>query len=642
MAVIGAQGLEQFKRLEHGLVRVRWFAVLLGIYLNTQTNAGPPPHASDFVVIGSQALMAALALGNVAVSLVTNRVATLRGIRKVGLAAFTLDAVVILSVAWLFSYDPRNPSWVVIFILPLEGAIRYRLAGALASVAILLVSELGREAYLASRFAEPEVHGGALLAPYPFLVSNVAFRVGIAAIVAFVAGFMSRSLAREAERAARQATRFEEVARREAAARRELAAFNTAILAGVAAEDLDVSLQLMAGAIGRDLEFETMTILLRDGDDLLVRGMYGMPFYEQRIPIGQGVTGTVAKTGTPLVVSDVGRFPGYIMADPGIRSEMAAPMRVGDDVIGVLDVESRKPEAFDEAALASLSRLADQIALVAHSNRLLSQQRATVERLQELDQMKSDFVAITSHELRTPLTAIRGYTRTLIKNRQRLSKQQMVDFIDIIDRQAARLGQMVEDLLLVTRIEAGALRLETTDIDLETFVLQSVESFVPERRSRIRPEVSSNGRAVRIDPDRVDQVVRNLLDNALKFSPPEAPVLLRAAVTDGVLELSVTDRGSGIPPEELPHIFERFHQAGTALTREVEGVGLGLYITRGLVEAMGGSIEVSSQPGAGSTFVVRLPQARAQDDGNGREPQTDPRVPVEPGQTRSGVPQRPR
>jgi two-component system, OmpR family, sensor histidine kinase ArlS len=114
---------------------------------------------------------------------------------------------------------------------------------------------------------------------------------------------------------------------------------------------------------------------------------------------------------------------------------------------------------------------------------------------------------------------------------------------------------------------------------------------------------------VMLDPDRVDQILRNLVDNALKFSPTDSPVRVYAEIRDGSVQVAVSDRGSGIPAGDLPHIFDRFHQAGETLTREVEGAGLGLYITKRLVEAMGGSIEVSSEPGRGTTFTVSLPQA---------------------------------
>ncbi|MGH2555724.1 MAG: ATP-binding protein, partial [Actinomycetota bacterium] len=591
--------LDRARRLERGLIRVRWFAVVLGLYLVFQTNRGVAPSvplASQTVLLLGYIIITALGVGNVLVWIGVNRSKTLLSLQRLGWAAFLMDAVVILSLAWTYSYDPRGSTWVVIYILPLEGALRYQLEGALVTVALTLLNETAREAYLASRFAD-----------YPFFLANVAFRVGIQAIIALVAGFMSRSLARQAERATRQAYQAQEAARREASARRELAAFNTAVLTGVAAEDLDTSIRLMAGAIGRDLQYEAFAILLRDGDELVVRGMYGMPFYVEHIPLGKGVTGTVAATGRPLIVADVTSHQNYILADPEMRSEMAAPMRIGEELIGVLDVESRTPNAFDEAALGVLTRLADQIALVAHSNRLLSQQRETMRRLQELDQMKSDFIAITSHELRTPITAIRGFVKTLQRNQDRLSPEQLDSFMEVIDRQSARLARLVEDLLFVSRIEAGTVRFEAEQVDLERFLAETGDSLSPEDRSRIRVHIQPPGATVRTDPHRLDQILRNLVENALKFSPSGDPVEIEAMVRDDWFQLSVIDHGIGIPPEDLPRIFDRFHQVGHAMTREQEGAGLGLYITKRLVEAMGGTVSVTSVPEQGSTFRVWLP-----------------------------------
>jgi signal transduction histidine kinase len=588
--------LDRARRLERGLIRVRWFAVILGFYLVYQSNSGLPPYASRTVLLLGYTIISVLAIGNLLVWIGVGRSKTLLSLQRLGWGAFLMDAVVIFALAWTYSYDPKGTVWVVIYILPLEGALRYQLEGSLVAVAITLVSETAREAYMTVRFPG-----------YPFLVANLAFRVGIQAIIASVAGFMSRSLARQAERATRQAHQAEEAARREALARRELSAFNTAILTGVAAEDLDTSIQLMAGAIGRDLQYEAFSILLRDGDDLVVRGMHGMPFYEDRIPIGKGVSGTVAATGRPLIVPDVTQHENYIVADPEMRSEMAAPMRIGEELIGVLDVESRTPGAFDEATLAVLTRLADQIALVAHSNRLLSQQRETMRRLQELDQMKGDFIAITSHELRTPITAIRGFVKTLQRNQDRLTTDQLTNFMQIIDRQSARLARLVEDLLFVSRIEAGTVRFEVQQVELGRFLAETAEALGPDGRSRVRVEVQPPGATVRTDPHRLDQIMRNLVENALKFSPPEMEVRIEAIVRDDWFQLAVADQGVGIPPEDLPRIFDRFHQVGHAMTREIEGAGLGLYITKRLVEAMGGTITVASVAGQGSTFRIWLP-----------------------------------
>ena len=604
----GAREFERARRFERALIRVRWFGVLLGVYLVSQTNIGVPPRASDTVLALGFGCIGGLAVGNFFVWLTSRRARTSEQLARVGLGAFALDIAVVLALAWVYSYDPHGFVWVAMYILPLEGALRYQVRGALAVAVLIFLNESGREAYLAYRFPKPGLYGGAVLDRYPFLIANVVFRTGIAAIISVVAGFMARTLAREAQKAEDQAARYAEVARRETLARREIGAFNTAILTGVAAEDLDRSLRLMAEAVGQLLQYETFTIMLREGDELVVKGMYGMPFYDGGVPIGHGVTGTAAQDMSPLRVPDVTEFPTYIMVDPEVKSEMAAPMKIGDELIGVIDVESRTPDAFDDDDLAGLMRLADQIALVAHSNRLLSHQRETMQRLEELDQMKSDFVAITSHELRTPLTAIRGYVRTLIRNRDRIPPEQADNFLTIIDRQSQRLARLVEELLAVSRIEAGTLRLDLRPANLRTFLRQVVEAVGPADGSRVTLDAGVEDVTVMIDPDRVEQVLRNLMENALRFSSPETRVVLGARLDGEFVELTVKDQGRGIAPEVLPHIFERFHQAGPVLTRTVEGAGLGLYITKQLVEAMAGTIDVESEPEHGSTFIVRLPR----------------------------------
>ena len=136
-----------------------------------------------------------------------------------------------------------------------------------------------------------------------------------------------------------------------------------------------------------------------------------------------------------------------------------------------------------------------------------------------------------------------------------------------------------------------------------------VEDLGLNARTRVWVEVDPALDTIAIDPQRVEQVLRNLVENALKFSSQDAPVMIEARPGPNAVELAVVDRGAGIAPQDLPHIFERFHQAGEVLSREAEGAGLGLYITKRLVEAMGGTIDVSSTPGEGSTFRITLPLA---------------------------------
>jgi signal transduction histidine kinase len=605
------QDLDQARRLERGLIAVRWFAVVFGAFQVYQADSLDPKPPEGAAPIGF-GLVAVLALGNIVLTLLTRRARRAEDFRAIGLLAFIMDIAVAIGLIWDFSYDPENAVFVIGYILPLAGAIRYQLAGALAAIGVVAVSETFREWYLAASFED-----------YGFQIAAVSFRVGIGVIIALVAGIMARSLQREAKKARNRATLAEEAARRATAARRELAAFHAAILAGVAAEDLSTGLGKMAEAIGPDLGFESLSILLLEDGLLVPRGLFGLPesAAQERTPVGRGVAGRVAESGQPVLVTDVSSLEPSHRPNPAVGAEAAAPLIVGDQMIGVVDVRSSTPAGLSKESLDLLVRLADQIALVVHSAELRARQTETLERLRELDEMKSDFVAITSHELRTPLTAVRGFVRTIMRNFDRLTVPQVRDFLSLIDRQSERLALLVEDLLIVSRIEAGRITVAAEPVDFRPFLEDVARSF-GRARDRLRIDVGQEvPEKVLLDPHRLDQVLSNLIQNAMKFSRPRTPVTVSVLSDERWLEIAVTDRGVGIPEEETARIFDRFHQAASALTRQAEGVGLGLYISKRLVEAMGGDIRVASQVGEGSTFMVRLPLL---EDGTAAAPEPAP------------------
>ena len=598
--------MDQARRLERGLATVRWFGVAFGLFQVWQsTSVAPEP--PGIVTARGYVLSAALFAGNVAVVAMTRRADNAHRLRTIGIGAFCLDIAVVLGFIWNYSFTWQDNTWVIGYILPLEGALRYRLGGALFAAGIYSISESLREVYL-----------GATQPHFVPEVSNVTFRAGVGVIVAAVAGMITRALVREANRSEERAMLAEDAARREASARSELALFHSAVLAGVAAPDLEHGLQSMAEQIARDLGFEVCTILLVDEDhpsDLRLVGAYGLPASSKARPVkeGEGLVGSVIATGRPLLARDVRALTNDVETDPRVRAKAAAPLRVRGVVIGVLDVETwgRFPEP--EVTLDLLSRLADQIAMVVFNERLRARQQETLERLSELDRMKSDFVAITSHELRTPLTAIRGFVKTMMRNADRLTSSDMLDFLEIVDGQSHRLARLVEDLLMASRIEAGELTIAPEEVAPLQFLANLVGSF-GENAERI--ELRLGGPVpdeVVLDPYRVEQVLRNLLHNAFKFSPAGSPITLRAEFGPHGVAISVTDQGVGIAEEEQRLVFERFHRAPESTAGETEGAGLGLYITKRLVEAMGGTIELQSQPGKGTTFTVRIPSPEAPD-----------------------------
>jgi len=200
-----------------------------------------------------------------------------------------------------------------------------------------------------------------------------------------------------------------------------------------------------------------------------------------------------------------------------------------------------------------------------------------------------------------------------MRNADRLTPSDMQDFLQIVDRQSHRLARLVEDLLMASKIKAGELAIAPEPVAPVSFLGNLLASF-GESADRIKLQMNGDAPEVMVlDPYRAEQIMRNLLHNAMKFSPAGAPVTLGVRFVDHRVELAVADRGTGIPEEERAMIFERFHQAADSLTREAEGAGLGLYITKRLVEAMGGTIELDSRVGHGSTFTVRLPLGELDD-----------------------------
>jgi signal transduction histidine kinase len=331
---------------------------------------------------------------------------------------------------------------------------------------------------------------------------------------------------------------------------------------------------------------------------------------DDALPPASAVTERAAAGRAPVLVEDVSALEMHFASELGARSEMAAPMIIGDRVIGVIHVRSSVGVALRAADLEVLTRLADQVALVAFHAQLHAERAETVARLRELTELKSDFVAIASHELRTPLTGIRGFASLLRDNFDALSLDEVREYLSIIDGQSQRLVRLVEDLLVVSRLEGGRLRLKVEEVQLRPFLQNLVASFVDES-GRISLNGPDELATVRIDADRVEQILRNLVQNALKFSPPEEEVTVSARRTSRGVDFEVTDRGVGIPADELANIFDRFHQAGDGGRREREGVGLGLYIAKRLLEEMGGEIAVESTPGHGATFRIRIPQRKA-------------------------------
>jgi len=232
----------------------------------------------------------------------------------------------------------------------------------------------------------------------------------------------------------------------------------------------------------------------------------------------------------------------------------------------------------------------------------------TVEH--HVEETKSDFIATVSHELRTPLTGVLGAAQTLLREDVEMAPELTRQLLEMIATQATRLSDLTDELLLATRLDQGDLPLEARSIDIDALADETVEAMQPRVPAtmalelRAGPAGSASG-----DRDRVQQVLVNLIDNAIKYSNETGPVVVSTKRLPDRVRVSVKDKGIGIAAPEHTRVFEKFYRSDPELTHLPAGTGLGLYICRELVRRMGGEIGVKSKPGAGSTFYFELPTA---------------------------------
>jgi signal transduction histidine kinase len=272
------------------------------------------------------------------------------------------------------------------------------------------------------------------------------------------------------------------------------------------------------------------------------------------------------------------------------------------------------PTPGGELVYASGHDITERKRIEQERERLLEKEQDQVERLRELDRLKDDFVASVSHELRTPLTSIQGYLELVLDKSfgGDLLTDDQRSFLAVVERNSDRLQRLVADLLFVAQVDAGALVLERSEVDVAEVARECVEAARPvaEEKGIELAWVGEPPPPVSGDRARLGQLLDNLVSNALKFTPEGGRVEVKTASANGEAVIEVEDTGVGISPEEQERLFQRFFRAAHATERAIQGTGLGLSITKAIVEAHGGRISVTSAEGGGTTFTVHLPLAR--------------------------------
>jgi PAS domain S-box-containing protein len=329
-----------------------------------------------------------------------------------------------------------------------------------------------------------------------------------------------------------------------------------------------------------------------------------------------GLVSRAARTREAVIVNDTANEEDFLPNPmlPDTRSEMALPMVVGSDLLGVIDLQSDEPNRFSQDDVRIQTTLADQVAVAVRNAQAFERERKTVERLKEVDRLKQEFLANMSHELRTPLNSIIGYSEVLLDGVDGDLNDEAMEDVEAIHTSGKHLLSIINEILDLAKIDAGQMRLALQDkelVDILKHVVNSSQVLVKDKAVTVELEEINAIPLAYIDPVRLNQIMLNLVGNAIKFTE-EGKVIVRYGLADPeTIRVEVVDSGIGMNPEQLGLIFERFRQVDGSSTRRAGGTGLGLTITKQLVEMHGGTIGVDSEEGAGSSFFFTLPTAEA-------------------------------
>jgi GAF domain-containing protein len=338
-----------------------------------------------------------------------------------------------------------------------------------------------------------------------------------------------------------------------------------------------------------------------------------------RLKLGEGISGQVAAIAKARYVPDTHLLPDFIFFDPVVRSLLVVPLMVKDRVIGTLAIDQTQPDAFTENDERLLTIAAAQAAIVIENAQLYADLKERADKLeqaykelQEIDQLKDELVQNVSHELRTPLTFIKGYVELLLEADMGPLNDNQRDSLIIVADKTNALTRLVGNIIFLQQIERESLELTVLDMgQISRMALQSCEVAASNAGIGLRLDASPGLPKIPVDRDRINQVFDNLLGNAIKFSPRGGTITIAVHDIGNVLKISVADTGIGIPADKLLRIFDRFYQVDGSATRHFGGAGLGLAITKRIVEAHGGRIWAESKIGEGSQFIFTLPKQAA-------------------------------
>jgi len=576
------------------LVLLRAALVVVGVIAVALTDFPPSYEPWAWAVVG---FFAAVTVFSAALSAVELGPVTRARARILLLA---LDAVVAIGFVSIFSFETGEP-WRALYLIPIAAAaLRFGLVGGLVggvvmTGATLVIDALGPGLQWRNAFA----------------------RVLVGVLAGVVIGRLRDTLNAERSRAEARAAEAERL--------RDELGHRVDVLetANRCARALGSSLELdeAFGAFIRELRglvpFERTAIVLVDGDTATTMATAGRGAGDVFPPGNTDpIEGSLLERvldGKIVVRRDLTERDAPAdeqLLALGLRSELVTPLLLGARTIGMLSLSRDRPDAFSEDEVELVSLLGRLVATAVQNIRAYEAERRRVEELARLSQLRADFVSLVSHELRSPMAAVIGAARTLQDRWRMLTADQRESFLALIGDETARLAELVGDVLDTSRIEAGTFTYRFEEVDLGRVVDEAVETAVlAQQEVPVVASVHGALPGIRGDRARLRQVLGNLIENAVKYSPEGGEVRVTAAAANGAVRIAVRDAGPGIPPDQQRRIFEKFGRVDVPGASK-PGTGLGLFIARSIAEAHGGSLDVSSGAEPGSIFTLTLPVGR--------------------------------
>ena len=548
-----------------------------------------------------------LAVGGVVLYFVSRSETFDRAPRRIGLVALALDTVVVAAFVLIYQYEIGSPVNQLFFVLLVEAAVRYGIRGGvgmpLVIAPLLALAEWSREA----RFDNP---------PAGYQVDHVIFPWGLLTLTGLIVGWLVDRLRHESEvsqgRVGEAESLRDELGRRAdvmEAATRCARALSSSL-------DLDEAFEAFIRELRGLVPFDRMAIVLEEGGAARVIAVAGVGadivFTRGSVaPVGETVLGEIMRAGQPVYRVDMNDrlYPEEDeFIDLGLRCRIAAPLLQGPRAVGMISLVRRQANAFTKQELELVALLGRLVASAVQNIRAYEAERSTVEELRRLSALRADFVSLVSHELRAPMASVVGSAQTLRQRWRELTPDQRESFLALISSETERLASLVADVLDTSRIEAGTFTYRFGDVDLGALVRDAVAGVeLMQDEVRVTADVLGELPHVRGDRDRLQQVLTNLLDNAIKYSPAGEQVSVSAYREDSRVHIEVSDHGPGVPADQRGLIFEKFGRGATAGSPGTPGTGLGLFIARSIAVAHGGTLEISPNRGEGSTFVLTLP-----------------------------------